>query len=74
MVAVVFCVFPRSGEALPAAGFGFGDAVIVELLSDRGLLPKEAGPGVTAVVFGWDDELQVSWCCLAGVSHLVNEK
>ncbi|CAM9301523.1 unnamed protein product [Ectocarpus fasciculatus] len=46
------------GEALPAAGFGFGDAVIVELLSDRGLLPKETGPGVTAVVFGWDDELQ----------------
>ncbi|CAN0244390.1 unnamed protein product, partial [Ectocarpus sp. 13 AM-2016] len=56
------------GEALPAAGFGFGDAVIVELLMDRGLLPKESGPGVTAVVFGWDDELQVR--VLAGVSHL----
>lgn len=66
---------PRSGEALPAAGFGFGDAVIVELLSDRGLLPKETGPGVTAVVFGWDDELQVRLpLCLAGVFHLVNEK
>lgn len=52
-----------SGEPLPAAGFGFGDAVIVELLSDKGLLPKDKGPGVTAVVFAWDAELQV--CCIA---------
>lgn len=29
-------------EALPAAGFGFGDAVIVELLADKGLLPNGA--------------------------------
>ena len=27
------------GEDMPCAGFGFGDAVIVELLKDRGLLP-----------------------------------
>jgi len=27
------------GEDLPCAGFGFGDAVIVELLAERGLLP-----------------------------------
>lgn len=27
------------GEDKPAAGFGFGDAVIVELLKDKGLLP-----------------------------------
>ncbi len=27
------------GDAQPCAGFGFGDAVIVELLKDRGLLP-----------------------------------
>lgn len=26
------------GEDLPCAGFGFGDAVIVELLKDKGLL------------------------------------
>lgn len=27
------------GEDVPCAGFGFGDAVIVELLKDRGLMP-----------------------------------
>jgi histidyl-tRNA synthetase len=27
------------GEDVPCAGFGFGDAVIVELLKDKGLLP-----------------------------------
>lgn len=45
---------------MPAAGFGFGDAVIVELLSDKGLLPKDEGPGVSAVVFAFEPELQVS--------------
>ena len=29
-----------SREDLPAAGFGFGDAVIVELLKMKGLLPE----------------------------------
>jgi hypothetical protein len=28
------------GEDLPCAGFGFGDAVIVELLKDKGRLPS----------------------------------
>ena len=28
------------GDAMPAVGFGFGDVVIVELLSDLGLLPE----------------------------------
>jgi histidyl-tRNA synthetase len=28
------------GESIPAIGFGFGDVVILELLSDLGLLPK----------------------------------
>ena len=28
------------GEAIPAIGFGFGDVVILELLSDLGLLPQ----------------------------------
>lgn len=57
-----FCsvnAFVNRGEPLPAAGFGFGDAVIVELLSDKGLLPKDQGPGVTAVVFAWNADLQV---------------
>lgn len=30
------------GEDAPCAGFGFGDAVIVELLKDKGLLPCTA--------------------------------
>ncbi|MBW2315753.1 MAG: ATP phosphoribosyltransferase regulatory subunit, partial [Deltaproteobacteria bacterium] len=38
------------GPALPAAGFGFGDVVIQELLSDHGLLPELARE-VEAVVF-----------------------
>lgn len=28
------------GEHQPCAGFGFGDAVIVELLKDKGLIPQ----------------------------------
>jgi histidyl-tRNA synthetase len=39
------------GEDAPCAGFGFGDAVIVELLKDKGLLPGTAhqvGPGTGA--------------------------
>ncbi len=28
------------GDPAPCAGFGFGDAVIVELLRDKGLLPN----------------------------------
>ena len=31
---------PSSPLPQPAAGFGFGDAVIVELLKDKGLLPE----------------------------------
>lgn len=57
--SILFSSSCSSGEPLPAAGFGFGDAVIIELLSDKGLLPKDKGPGVTAVVFAWDAGLQV---------------
>jgi histidyl-tRNA synthetase len=39
------------GESTPAAGFGFGDAVIVELLKDRGILPSFQTSGVDTVVF-----------------------
>ena len=31
----------------------------MELLSDKGLLPEDQGPGFTAVVFGYNAELQV---------------
>ena len=40
------------GDPTPAAGFGFGDAVIVELLKDRDLLPSFASTGIDTVVFG----------------------
>lgn len=42
------------GDPTPAAGFGFGDAVIMELLKERGLLP-ELRAGVDCVVFAMDD-------------------
>ena len=37
------------GEDQPCAGFGFGDAVIVELLKDRGLLPQVRGGAAVCV-------------------------
>lgn len=45
------------GDATPAAGFGFGDAVIVELLKDRNLLPSFEKQGVDTVVFAMSDDL-----------------
>ena len=42
------------GPAIPAVGFGFGDAVIEELLADKGLLP-ECPRELDAVVFGFGD-------------------
>ena len=45
------------GDSVPAAGFGFGDAVIVELLKERGLLPSFDASGVETVVFALGDEL-----------------
>ena len=38
------------GEATPAVGFGFGDAVIVELLQDRGLLPDTSSNDIDVLV------------------------
>jgi len=39
-------------EPMPAVGFGFGDAVIVELLKDKGLLPDtESAARADALVF-----------------------
>jgi len=45
------------GKDLPACGFGFGDAVIVELLAEKGLLP-ELPPAVDDVVFAFGPELR----------------
>lgn len=45
------------GEATPAAGFGFGDAVIMELLKDKGVLPSFEKSGFDAVVFAMSEDL-----------------
>ena len=45
------------GNDLPATGFGFGDMVVMELLADKGLLPKLSN-GVGDVVFGMGSELR----------------
>lgn len=49
------------GEDLPMVGFGFGDAVIVELLQERGLLP-EARHEVQDVVMCMDGALRAVAC------------
>ncbi len=43
------------GPSQPAVGFGFGDVVILELLSDRGLLP-ELPRDLDALVFAFSEE------------------
>jgi histidyl-tRNA synthetase len=45
-------------KAIPAAGFGFGDAVIMELLKDKGLEPRLEGSAVDVMVFAWDETLR----------------
>ena len=50
------------GDSVPAVGFGFGDAVIVELLKSRGLLPELDGinlDAVDSIVYPMDDNLRV---------------
>jgi len=45
------------GDPTPAAGFGFGDAVIVELLKDRNLLPSFDSVGIDTVVYAMSPEI-----------------
>mmetsp|Transcript_28295 Transcript_28295/g.42787 ORF Transcript_28295/g.42787 Transcript_28295/m.42787 type:complete len:503 (-) Transcript_28295:264-1772(-) len=45
------------GDPTPACGFGFGDAVIVELLKERSILPSFESSGVDTVVFALQPEL-----------------
>ncbi len=45
------------GKDVPACGFGFGDAVIVELLKDKGLMPQLPA-AVDDVVFAFSDDLR----------------
>ena len=45
------------GKDMPAAGFGFGDVVILELLKDKGLLP-ELKSTCDDVVFAFSEDLR----------------
>ena len=45
------------GDPTPAAGFGFGDAVIVELLKERDLLPSFDSVGIDTVVCAMSEDL-----------------
>jgi histidyl-tRNA synthetase len=53
------------GAAIPAVGFGFGDAVILELLADRGLLPNRPR-NLDGVVFAFGDSERPMAIRLAG--------
>jgi histidyl-tRNA synthetase len=44
------------GDPTPAAGFGFGDAVIVELLKERNILPSFDAAGIDTVVFAMSQD------------------
>mmetsp|Transcript_2630 Transcript_2630/g.3871 ORF Transcript_2630/g.3871 Transcript_2630/m.3871 type:complete len:317 (-) Transcript_2630:277-1227(-) len=45
------------GEDLPAVGFGFGDAVIAELLMSKGLMPSFKSANIPVVVSAFDEKL-----------------
>jgi histidyl-tRNA synthetase len=49
-------------EKIPAVGFGFGDAVIVELLRSKNLLPETTYSGVQIVVFSMMESLRPDAC------------
>lgn len=53
------------GENVPMVGFGFGDAVIVELLKEKKLLP-ELAHAVDDVVVCMDPDLRADACGIAG--------
>eukprot|EP00668_Euglena_longa_P032521 GGOE01041878.1.p1 GENE.GGOE01041878.1~~GGOE01041878.1.p1 ORF type:complete len:573 (-),score=99.26 GGOE01041878.1:198-1787(-) len=48
------------GAAMPAVGFGFGDAVIIELLKMKSLLPTTDSSSVAVVVFPMEERLRVA--------------
>ncbi|XP_027121421.1 histidine--tRNA ligase, chloroplastic/mitochondrial-like isoform X2 [Coffea arabica] len=54
------------GDNIPACGFGFGDAVIVELLKEKGLLP-ELSPQVENIVCSLDQDLRGTAAAVASI-------
>ena len=57
------------GKDLPATGFGFGDMVVLELLSSKGLVPNLQS-GVSDVVFGLGSELRGAAMAVASALRL----
>lgn len=53
------------GDPTPAAGFGFGDAVIIELLKERDILPTFDNAGIDSVVFAMNEDLYDSAIAIA---------
>lgn len=54
------------GDDVPACGFGFGDAVIIELLKEKGILP-ELSPQVENIVCSLDPDLQGAAAAVASI-------
>ena len=46
------------GDAIPAVGFGFGDAVIVELLKARNLMPNTEKGQIDVIAYAMQDSLR----------------
>ena len=57
------------GKDLPATGFGFGDMVVLELLTSKGLVPNLQS-GVSDVVFGLGSDLRGAAMAVASALRL----
>lgn len=53
------------GSSTPAVGFGFGDAVIVELLKMKEILPDTSKGSIDVIIFPMNDELKAFGCSIA---------
>ena len=71
-----------TAEGIPAAGFGFGDAVIEELLKLKNLVPDVSKPGVNVILYTMDSKLRAKATQLANqfresgvsVDYIIEEK
>jgi len=63
------------GDPTPAAGFGFGDAVIIELLKERNVLPTLLDKqNIDTVVFAMDSEYYNACLSVAGILREAGQK
>lgn len=59
---------------MPAAGFGFGDAVIVELLKMKKLIPEAFKPTVDVLVFAMGEEQRTTAMAAAAALRAADQK